>query len=54
MVWRTQSHAHRHIGVLHHLCEFLETDLAVMVEICFHDRLVDNLIPSSKSAIHPR
>jgi hypothetical protein len=45
---RTQSHAHRHIGVLDHLCELLEADLAVVVQIRFHDGLVHDLaIPKS-------
>ena len=40
----TQSHAHRHIRVLDHLCELLEADLAVVVEIRFHDGLVHDLV----------
>lgn len=47
---RTQSHAHRHVGVLDHLCELLEADLAVVVEIRFHDGLVHDLV-IPKSAI---
>lgn len=48
---RTQSHAHRHVGVLDHLCELLKADLAVVVEIRFHDSLVHNLV-IPKSAVY--
>lgn len=49
----TQSHAHRHIGVLDHLRELLEADLAVVVQIRLHNGLVHNLaIPKSQQS-HP-
>ena len=48
----TQSHAHRHICVLDHLCELLEADLAVVVKIRFHDGLVHDLV-IPKSAKYP-
>lgn len=38
-----QSHAHCHICVLDHLHELFEADLTIVVEVCFHDGLVDNL-----------
>lgn len=38
-----QSHAHRHIGVLDHFGKLLEADLAVAVQVGFHDRFIDNL-----------
>ena len=40
----TKRHAHRDVRVLDHLGEFLEADLAVAVEVGFHDGLVDNLL----------
>lgn len=43
LVRLTQSHAHGNVSVLHHLLELLEADLAVAVEIGFHDGFVDNL-----------
>jgi hypothetical protein len=49
---RTQSHAHRHVGVFHHLGELLEADLAVVVLIRFHDGLVHNLA-IRESAVYP-
>ena len=39
-----QSHAVAHVGVLDHLFEFVEADLAVAVKVSFHDGLVDNLL----------
>ena len=49
----TQSHAHRHIGVLDHLRELLEADLPIVVQIRLHDGLVHNLV-IPKSAMYPR
>ena len=43
----TQGHAHGNVGVLDHLCELLERDLAVMVQVGFHDSLVYDLGRSS-------
>ena len=40
----TQSHAHGDVRISHHFRKFLEADLAVVVEIRFHDGLVDNLL----------
>ena len=50
----TQSHAHRHVGVLHHLLELLEADLAVLVLIRLHDRLVDNLAHTTRQQSQSR
>ena len=46
-----QSHAHRHICVLHHLHELFEADLSISVEVCFHDGLVDDLGTNISTAV---
>jgi len=46
-----QSHAHRHVRVLHHLRKLLEAYLAVAVQVGLHDGLVDNLSAWS-AALH--
>lgn len=39
-----ERHAHADVGAFDHLCEFFEADLAVAVEVGFHDCLVDDLV----------
>ena len=38
-----QGHAHGYVGVLHHLGELLEADLAITVQVGLHDGLVHDL-----------
>ena len=38
-----QGHAHGYVGVLHHLGELLEADLAIAVQVGLHDGLVHDL-----------
>ena len=50
---RTQSHAHRDICVRHHFRKFVEADLAVVVEVGFHDGFVDNLLRRAPLSASP-
>jgi hypothetical protein len=38
-----KGHAHGHVGMLNHLHELFEANLAVAVQVGLHDGLVDNL-----------
>lgn len=40
----TQRHAHADVRVLHHPGKLFEAYLPVSIQICFHDRLVHNLL----------
>lgn len=42
----TQCHAHRDIRILDHFREFLEADLTIVVQVGFHDCLVNDLCRS--------